>query len=218
MLAYLENYFDLRKSFVFYGAYHHKRSNQLIHVIFVPVIFTTAMSFLARVPITGGVNLSHIVTAFYTVSFIKMEPSAGTLYAPMIAAMEYLGSRVLIRHVPVSIGMHVLGWAAQIVGHKFIEGRQPAFMEDPLQAIHAAVFFVWLEVLFFLGYRPAMKAELEKAIKERIAAMNAVKKTEKAPCVEAAPKKASASKSTAPVSDALAPRRVGKGEGGDVRN
>lgn len=192
MLAYLENYFDLRKSFVFYGAYHHKWPNQMIHVIFVPAIFTTAMSFLARVPIAGSVNLSHIVTAFYAVSFIKMEPSAGALYAPVIAAMEYLSSQVLIHHVPTSIGIHVLGWAAQILGHKFIEGRQPAFMQDPLQAIHAAVFFVWLEVLFFLGYRPAMKAELEKKIKERIATMNAVKKTDKAPCVETAPKKANA--------------------------
>ncbi|GET92976.1 hypothetical protein, unknown function [Leishmania tarentolae] len=189
MLAYLENYFDLRKSFVFYGAYHRKWPNQMIHVIFVPAIFTTAMSFLAHVRIGGEVNLSHIITAFYAVSFIKMEPIAGTLYAPMIAFMEYLGSRVLINHVPASIGIHVLSWAAQIVGHKFIEGRQPAFMEDPLQAIHAAVFFVWLEVLFFLGYRPSMKAELEKMIEERVAQMSAMMKADKVPSVVEAPKR-----------------------------
>ncbi|CAJ1012398.1 putative Protein (DUF962) [Leishmania naiffi] len=191
MLAYLESYFDLRKSFVFYGAYHHQWQNQMIHVIFVPAIFTTAMSFLARVPIAGGVTLSHIIAAFYAVSFIKMEPVAGALYAPIIGAMEYLGLRVLINHVPISIAIHALGWGVQIMGHKFLEGRQPAFMEDPLQAIHAALLFVWLEVLFFLGYRPAMKAELDKLIKVQIEKMNAAEKAGKAPIIKVAPKKVS---------------------------
>lgn len=173
MLAYLDNYFNLKKSFVFYGSYHHNWMNQMVHVIFVPAIFTTAMSFIARIPITDKVNLSHIVAAFYAVSFLKMEPVAGALYAPVIGAMEYLGSRVLINYVPVSIAIHLLGWVAQIVAHKRAEGRQPAFMEDPLQAIHAAVFFVWLELLFYLGYRPSEKEELERLVKERIAKMNA---------------------------------------------
>ncbi|KAG5492871.1 hypothetical protein JKF63_01451 [Porcisia hertigi] len=192
MLAYLGNYFNLKKSFVFYGAYHHQWVNQIIHVLFVPAIFATALSFIARVPITGDINLSHIVAAFYSVSFIKMEPIAGALYAPIIAAMEYLAVRVLVHHVPMSIGIHLLGWATQILGHKFAEGRQPAFREDPLQAIHAAVFFVWLEVLFFLGYRPAEKAELEKLVKERIRMMNVVEGAAEVPKVNAAPKKASA--------------------------
>ncbi|KAG5491359.1 hypothetical protein JIQ42_01258 [Leishmania sp. Namibia] len=205
MLAYVENYFDLRKSFVFYGAYHHNWKNQMIHVLFVPVIFTTALSFLARVPITGGVDLSHIVAAFYAISFIKMEPVAGALYLPVIAAMEYLGSKVLFNRVPTSIGIHVLGWAAQILGHKLAEGRQPAFTEDPPQAFHAAVFFVWLEVLFFLGYRPAEKAELEKLIRKRIANMNTVEATGKTPSAKGTPKTVRSSKSTGSVCIALKP-------------
>ncbi|KPA86556.1 hypothetical protein ABB37_00693 [Leptomonas pyrrhocoris] len=173
MLAYLDNYFNLKKSFVFYGSYHHTPINQLVHVIFVPAIFTTAMSFVARIPITDKVNLSHVVAAFYAISFLKMEPVAGALYAPVIGAMEYLGSQVLIHHVPGSIAVHLLGWTAQIFAHTYAEGRQPAFTEDPFQAIHAAVFFVWLELLFYLGYRPSEKEELGKLVKARIAKMNA---------------------------------------------
>lgn len=173
MLAYLENYFNLKKSFVFYGAYHHNWANQLVHVIFVPAIFTTALSFAARVPITDKVNLSHIAAAFYAVSFLKMEPIAGALYAPVIGAMEYLASSVLVHHVPLSIGINIVSWIAQIISHKCAEGRQPAFTEDPFQAIHAAVFFVWLELLYSLGYRPSQRAELEKLVKARIAQMDA---------------------------------------------
>lgn len=190
MLAYLENYFNLKKSFVFYGSYHHIWQNQMVHVIFVPAIFTTAMSFLARVPITGKVNLSHIVTAFYAVSFIKMEPVAGALYAPVLAAMEYLGAQVLVNHVPTSIAIHVFSWVTQILAHKFAEGRAPAFREDPLQALHAAVFFVWLEVLYALGYRPSQRAELEKLVAERIAKMDAAEAASKKATTDATPKTA----------------------------
>ncbi|KAK7200884.1 hypothetical protein NESM_000147200 [Novymonas esmeraldas] len=177
MLAYQANYFNLKKSFVFYGAYHNNWQNQIVHVLFVPAIFTTALSFLARVPIAGDVNLSHVVAAFYAVSFIMMEPLAGAMYAPVIGAMEYLASRVLLHHVPTSIAIHLFGWVTQIVAHKYAEGRQPAFTEDPLQAVHAAVFFVWLELLYYLGYRPSQKAELDRLIHERIAKMD----EEKAP-------------------------------------
>lgn len=191
MLAYLENYFNLKKSFIFYGAYHHNSVNQIVHVLFVPAIFTTALSFLARVPITDTISLSHVVAAFYALSFLKMEPIAGALYAPVIGVMEYFASTVLVHHVPFSIAMHAVAWVAQIVAHKYAEGREPAFMEDPLEAVHAAVFFVWLELLFALGYRPSKKVELEKLVKERIAEMNAEEreKAAKASAATAAAKK-----------------------------
>lgn len=171
MAAYLKNYFNLEKSFVFYGSYHMNRCNQFIHVIFVPIIFTTSMSFIARIPITEKVNLSHVVSAFYALSFIVMEPVAGVLYAPVIGLMEYIGSTICVQNAPLSIAAHVIGWVAQIVAHKKAEGRQPAFTEDPLQAIHAAVFFVWLEVLFYFGYDRAKRQQLEELVGKRIADM-----------------------------------------------
>lgn len=176
-MSYLSNYFNLKKSFVFYGSYHNQWQNQLIHVLFVPAIFTTALAFLSKVPITEHINLSHLVAAFYAVSFTVMEPVAGLLYAPLIAGMQYLGQTVCAANIPVSIGVHLFGWASQIFAHKVCEGRAPAFLEDPLQAVHSAVFFVWLEVLYALGYRPKQKEELDALIRERIAKMDAAKKS-----------------------------------------
>ncbi|CAD2216567.1 hypothetical protein AGDE_01646 [Angomonas deanei] len=173
MWTYLENYFNLKKSFVFYGAYHSEWRNQFVHVVFVPLIFSSALSFAARLEITPTLNASHIVAVFYAASFIVMEPIAGALYAPLIAGMQYLGQHFFYDHVPLAIGVHLFGWAVQIFGHAFLERRKPAFMEDPFQAIHSAVFFVWLEVLYMLGYRPSEKKKLDELIKQRIATMEA---------------------------------------------
>lgn len=180
MWGYLENYFNLRKSFVFYGSYHHEWRNQLVHVTFVPAIFTTALSFLCRVKLTPSVDLSHVVATFYAGSFICMEPCAGILYAPVIAGMQLLASRVCSKHVTASVAVHLIGWIIQVLAHKYFEGRAPAFLEDPLQAIHAAVFFVWLEVLYYLGYRPKERDELDALVVERIAKLDAEAAAKKA--------------------------------------
>jgi uncharacterized membrane protein YGL010W len=124
-----------------------------VHVIFAPAIFTTAMSVIARIPITGNFNLFHIGAAFYAASLLKMEPVAGTLNAPVIGAMEYLGSQMFIPYVPANTAAHLLGRVSQALTHKCAQGRQPAFTEDPFQTIHTAVFFVCMELLFYPRYR-----------------------------------------------------------------
>jgi 2-hydroxy fatty acid dioxygenase len=165
----LADYFDLRKSFPFYGSYHNDTRNQLVHVAFVPVIFSTALTFFSFVPLIPSVcSVADVAATFYALSFIKMEPTAGLLYAPVIAAMHYVGTRVLVNHMPIAIGLHIVGWLSQFYGHAVFEGRKPALVDNLFQSIHAAVFFVWLEVLFALGYKPALRDELQGLIRDRM--------------------------------------------------
>lgn len=63
-----------------------------------------------------------------------------------------------------ALGLHVVSWLAQFVGHGVFEGRAPALLDNLVQAIFLAPFFVFLEVLFFFGYRPELKSRLDKAI------------------------------------------------------
>jgi 2-hydroxy fatty acid dioxygenase len=160
----MDNYFNLRKSFVFYGAYHNEYRNQIIHVVGIPTIFTTALHFASKVPIYGGINLSDVTALFYATSFIKMEPVAGILYAPLIFGMHYLANKTLAGHTSLAVALHVGGWIAQFIGHGFFERRAPALLDNLLQAVHAAVFFAWLEILFFCGYRPKLRKELDTLI------------------------------------------------------
>lgn len=68
----------------------------------------------------------------------------------------------------IAIGVHIASWLAQFVGHGIFEGRAPALLDNLVQAIFLAPFFVWLEVLFAFGYRPELKSRLDKAVESEI--------------------------------------------------
>lgn len=165
----LEGYTDLRKSFVFYGSYHHNKVNQWIHLLGVPSIFTTALALAHPLKVYGNVSLSDVVAVVYALSFIKMEPTAGLLYAPVIGAMHYIATTILVHDVKLSLLIHSVAWVSQFVGHGVFEGRKPALFDNLAQSFHAAVFFVWLEFLFMLGYKPALHKELNTLIEKRMA-------------------------------------------------
>ena len=55
------------------------------------------------------------------------------------------------------------------MGHGKFEGRAPALLDNLFQAIFLAPLFVWLEMLFQLGYREELKTRLDKWAVEDIA-------------------------------------------------
>lgn len=63
-------------------------------------------------------------------------------------------------------GINVACWIAQFIGHGKFEGRAPALLDNLVQAVFLAPFFVWFEILFSLGYRPELKRRLNKAVEE----------------------------------------------------
>ena len=165
----LANYLDVRKSYPFYGAYHDEWRNELIHLVGVPTLFTTAMSFIHKTGALATINgqeitAAHVTTVVYATSFIKMEPIAGMLYAPVLLGMGYLATTKM-QNTKLWVTVHILAWIAQFIGHGFFEKRKPALLDNLGQSIHSAVFFVWLEFLFFLGYKPALRKELKAMVK-----------------------------------------------------
>lgn len=61
------------------------------------------------------------------------------------------------------------------MGHGFAEKRAPALLDSLVQALLLAPLFVFMEVLFVFGYRPALKARLQKTIDAEIAKWKASK-------------------------------------------
>ena len=101
-----------------------------------------------------------------------LEPVAGGLLAPLL-----LGATAYAKHLTAtygatanhwSIGIHVMSWLAQFVGHGVFEGRAPALLDNIVQALFLAPFFVWMEVLFFFGYRPELKGRVDKAVEHEV--------------------------------------------------
>ena len=71
----------------------------------------------------------------------------------------------------------MVAWLAQFVGHGKFEGRAPALLDNLLQAFLLAPLFVWMEILFFLGYRPELRARHHQSVEKEIAAFQSQKKT-----------------------------------------
>jgi len=72
-------------------------------------------------------------------------------------------------YVSTAAAVHTFSWIAQFLGHGFAEGRAPALLDNLLGAVVLAPFFVHLEILFALGYRPAMHKRINNAIGKEIA-------------------------------------------------
>lgn len=56
----------------------------------------------------------------------------------------------------ISFLIQAVAWSAQFFGHFFFERRAPALLDNIFQAFLLAPLFIFMELLFVLGYRPAL--------------------------------------------------------------
>ncbi|RQM05221.1 hypothetical protein DH86_00004229 [Scytalidium sp. 3C] len=78
-------------------------------------------------------------------------------------------------HNHVNVGIHMIFVPTILatslllfVGHGVFEGRAPALLDNLVQALVMAPFFVFLEILFKFGYRPELQARVEKNVLQQI--------------------------------------------------
>ncbi|KAL1954694.1 hypothetical protein VTO42DRAFT_798 [Malbranchea cinnamomea] len=178
---------NLEKQFLFYGSYHHNPVNVVIHVTCVPIILMCMLLLATNVQFISlpgflqfknlPPNLGTIAGFLYATLYILMEPVAGGLLAPLLIAgtayMNHLSSTYGITATYWSLAVQGIAWVLQFIGHGVFEGRAPALLDNLVQAFFLAPIFVWLEVLFFLGYRPQLKARIDKAVTAEIAKFRA---------------------------------------------
>lgn len=102
---------------------------------------------------------------------------AGTGLSALLLAGTAVGNHLIGEHgwtaTKWAIGIHVFSWVAQFVGHGKFEGRAPALLDNLFQAIFLAPLFVWLEILFALGYRPELQSRIDKLVEQDVAKFRA---------------------------------------------
>ena len=127
------------------------------------------------------INLGTASATVYSVLYLLLEPVAGGLLLPLIlggtAFANYLTTTYGATANIWALGLFVASWIAQFVGHGVYEGRAPALLDNLIQALFLAPFFVWMEVLFFFGYRPELKSRLKAEVEKEIATFKSSKKT-----------------------------------------
>jgi len=181
---------DLEKQLCFYGAYHHNPVNIAIHMTCVPLILFTSFLLCTNSPVliplpsyltvpNLPLNAGTIGTILYIAFYILLEPVAGSLVAPIL-----LGTTAYSNHLTtvapyttnyIALGVFLFCWIAQFLGHGLFEGRAPALFDNLLQALVLAPFFVWMELLFMLGYRPELKGRVDKKVEKEVARVKAEK-------------------------------------------
>jgi len=182
--------FDLLEQLAFYGSYHSNKWNQLIHFVFVPSIVWSLCVWLCYsgplLPIPFDLsalpewlssvlvfNGAAVVYAAYSLYYLKLEPFAGLTWSLFVGLPIWLTSTAFQQQVPDAwtwaLGIHIFSWYMQIhPGHSVLEGRKPALLDSLVQAFSLAPLFVWFELLFLVGYRPGLYAQLQQRVQAQL--------------------------------------------------
>lgn len=118
-------------------------------------------------------NMCTIGSLIWGSFYVLMEPVAGSLLCALCvgaaAANNYFYSVDPYTSNIVAGAIFVVAWLLQFVGHGKFEGRAPALLDNLMQALLLAPLFVWLELLFYFGYRKELQARVDKQVAREIA-------------------------------------------------
>ncbi|KAL5328815.1 hypothetical protein ACEPPN_002323 [Leptodophora sp. 'Broadleaf-Isolate-01'] len=182
--------FNLEKQLLFYGAYHHDPVNIGIHMVCVPILLLTGFQFGSNTPDllkSPGfmklrnlpLNLGTIAAITYSGLYITLEPIAGLAATPLLLGAAAIANKATAKFgakaTKLSVLIHAVSWIAQFVGHGKYEGRAPALLDNLVQALFLAPLFVWMEILFKLGYRPELRMKLEEGVRKELKRLAALK-------------------------------------------
>ena len=118
-------------------------------------------------------NLATIATLLYATLYVLMEPVAGGILTPLLLASTAYSNHLTTTYGSSAnywaLGIFLFSWTAQFIGHGVFEGRAPALLDNLVQALILAPFFVWMEILFSFGYRPELKSRVDSAVEKEVA-------------------------------------------------
>lgn len=158
-----------------YAAYHRDRRNIATHFVGIPMIVFAVCILLARPGFElGGLSLApiHLLLAVTTLWYLTRGAFViGLITVAVNALLTWLALPLAAGSTASwlgwGLGMFVLGWIIQFIGHKY-EGRKPAFVDDLVGLLVGPMFLV-AEALFALG----LEKPLRQAIEARVGPLRA---------------------------------------------
>lgn len=118
----------LTKDFAEYASFHRTRGNQACHYVGIPLIVLTLFTMLTRVGLVdvGGwsVTLAEVIMLAVVAYYLTLDVPLGLLMLVVYGVLNVAG-----RPIPLSwgVGLFVVGWVFQFLGHVVYEKRSPAF-------------------------------------------------------------------------------------------
>lgn len=151
-----------------YAAYHRDQRNILSHFIGIPLIVVAVAVLFSRpgVEVFGlWLAPATLVSLAGALFYLRLDLRFGLLMTLLLGLSLWAAASLAVQSTMVwlasGIGLFVIGWAIQFVGH-YWEGRKPAFVDDVMGLVIGPLF-VAAEATFLLGLRK----DLEQVIVER---------------------------------------------------
>lgn len=149
-----------------YAAYHRDRRNIATHFIGIPLIVLAVAVLLSR-PGLSALSLwfsPASLTALAAAGFyLRLDLRFGLLMTALLGLCLWAGAVLAVQSTAVwlswGLGLFVLGWVIQFVGH-YYEGRKPAFVDD-LMGLAVGPLFVVAELAFLFGLRNELREAVE---------------------------------------------------------
>ncbi|OBY74632.1 Mpo1 family 2-hydroxy fatty acid dioxygenase [Acinetobacter gyllenbergii] len=160
-----------------YAAYHLDRNNIVTHFVGIPLIVFSILCLTARagVEISGfSITLAMLLIVLSSIYYISLDKLFGILMLILLVLAYPLA--VNIAALPMwswlgaSIGIFVVGWVFQFVGHYF-EKKKPAFVDDVI-GLAIGPLFVLAEFVFLLGFRKPLHQRILKEAQMKRAEMD----------------------------------------------
>lgn len=125
----------LASKFAEYREYHTTRGNRITHYIGVPLIATSALGLLAMVTFgsesfKGSMlrpDLGWVVWVIAAAFYLYWDWKIALPFALVMTGMYFIGRSLPLE---ILIGMQVVGWIVQYVGHLHYEKKNPAFYKN----------------------------------------------------------------------------------------
>ncbi|MDH0668328.1 DUF962 domain-containing protein [Acinetobacter junii] len=160
-----------------YAAYHLDQKNIVTHFVGIPLIVFSILCLTARagVEISGvSVTLASILIVLSAIYYISLDKFFGILMLIIFIAAYPLAVKIAVlpmwSWLGASIGIFVVGWVFQFVGHYF-EKKKPAFVDD-LIGLAIGPLFVLAEFVFLLGFRKQLHQRILKEAQMKRAEMD----------------------------------------------
>jgi uncharacterized membrane protein YGL010W len=108
-----------------YGTYHRDKRNLVCHEIGIPLI-VLAIVALMRLAHAGPVDLAMLALVAVSIYYFRLAGFAALGAVALLVVLYFVS---LFVSWPVAVGMFVVGWIFQFVGHAY-EGKSPAFLTN----------------------------------------------------------------------------------------
>ncbi|WP_144139198.1 DUF962 domain-containing protein [Paraburkholderia sp. BCC1884] len=155
-----------------YAAYHRDRRNIATHFVGIPMIVLAIAVLLSRPAFTVGtlpMTLSPAWVLFVasTLYYLVLDVPLGLMMAVVsilcVASGQWVAAQSTLAWAITGVGLFVVGWVFQFIGHVAYEHRKPAFVDD-VMGLLIGPLFVLAEALFGAGWRPALREAIETQV------------------------------------------------------